>query len=132
MVFNLPFRTNGKSYYINDNGSQDEVNNALSSCLEFLPSIETEEKDVVITQRSYANVNQVQESVTIDQFTGRSVSVQIDYDVTGEMRVYNQFDNSSNTISGTDVITFFYPTASPGKYEISVVSSGARKGVYKN
>ena len=83
---------------------------------------------MVITQRSFANENQIVENITIDQFTGRSVSVQIDYDVTGEMTVYNQFDGSSSTISGTDVITFFYPTASPGEYEISV-SADARKGL---
>ena len=124
MNINLSLRTNGKAYFVSDNGGQDEINNALSSCLDFLPSIETENKTVVITQRTFSNVDQMAENVTIDNFTGRSVSVQIDYDVSGEMTVHSEFDGSSSTISGTDVIAFSYQTVSPGSYGISVSSEG--------
>jgi hypothetical protein len=80
----------------------------------------------VITQRTFANVDQILEKVNIiiDKFSGRSVSVQIDYDVSGEMMVHSQFDNSITTISGTDVIIFSYQTVSPGSYGISVSSDG--------
>ena len=128
----LSFRTNGKAYFISENGGQDEVNNALSSCLDFLPSIKTESKTAVITQRTFADVDQIVEKVPIiiDKFSGRSVSVQIDYDVSGEMTIHCQFDNSITTITGTDVITFSYQTVSPGSYGISVSSDG-RTGRYR-
>ena len=54
-----------------DNGGQAEINNALSSCLDFLPSVETGEKDTVVIQETFSNVEIVSESVTIDNFTGR-------------------------------------------------------------
>ena len=88
-----------------DNGGQAEINNALSSCLDFLPSVETGEKDTVVIQETFSDVKTISENVTIDDFTGRSVSVQIDYDVTGEVTVFTEFDGSTTKISGTDVLT---------------------------
>ena len=120
-------RTNGKAYFVADNGGQAEINNALSSCLDFLPSVETGEKDTVVIQETFSDVKTISENVTIDDFTGRSVSVQIDYDVTGEVTVFTEFDGSTTKISGTDVLTFFYPTKPTGTYNI-VISSNAKKG----
>ena len=119
-------RTNGKAYFVADNGGQAEINNALSSCLDFLPSVETGEKDTVVMQKTFSNVQIVSENVTIDDFTGRSVSVQIDYDVTGEVTVFSEFDGTTTKISGTDVLTFFYPTKATGSY--SIIISSAKKG----
>ena len=120
-------RTNGKAYFVADNGGQAEINNALSSCLDFLPSVETGEKDTVVIQETFSNVKIISENVTLDDFTGRSVSVQIDYDVTGEVTVFTEFDGSTTKITGTDVLTFFYPTKPTGTYNI-VISSNAKKG----
>ena len=106
------------------------MNNALSSCLNFLPSIKTEDKTEIITQRTFKNVKQVVENVDIDAFTGKSVSVQIDYDVEGEVTIYNQFEGTSTTVSGSGVITFTTPVAKQGQYQIKVSSkdpSGRRK-----
>ena len=106
------------------------MNNALSSCLDFLPSIKTKDKTEVITQRTFTNVKQVVENIDIDAFTGRSVSVQIDYDVEGEVTIYNQFEGTSTTVSGSGVITFTTPVARQGQYQIKVSSkdpSGRRK-----
>ena len=106
---------------------QAEINNALSSCLDFLPSQPTEEKDTVILQKTFSNVDDVAENVTIDNFTGRSVSVQIDYDVSGKVTIFNEFDGSNTEISGTDVITYSYPSKPSGSYSITI-SSVAKKG----
>ena len=89
--------------------------------------METGEKDTVVTQETFSNVKIVSENVTIDAFTGRSVSVQIDYDVTGEVTVFSEFDGTTTKITGTDVLTFFYPTKPTGTYNI-VISSNAKKG----
>ena len=67
------------------------------------------------------------ENVTIDHFTGRSVSVQIDYDVTGKVTVFNEFDDSNKDITGTDVLTYSYPSVAPGSYSITI-SADSRKG----
>ena len=104
-----------------------EINNALSSCLDFLPSQPTQEKDTVILQKTFSNVDDVAENVTIDNFTGRSVSVQIDYDVAGKVTIFNEFDGSNTEISGTDVITYSYPSKPSGSYSITI-SSVAKKG----
>ena len=110
----------GKAYFVNDNGAQDEVNNALTSCLDFLPSVETKEKTEILIQESFANVPQVLETVYIDEFAGNSVSVQIDYVVLGEVAVYDPFDGNSTLVTGSGVITFTTPEAEPGEYEIKV------------
>ena len=89
--------------------------------------METEEKDTVIIQETFSNVKIVSENVTIDDFTGRSVSVQIDYDVTGKVTVFTEFDGNTTEITGTDVLRFFYPTTPTGTYNI-VISSNSKKG----
>ena len=53
--------------------------------------------------------------------------MQIDYDVSGKVTIFNEFDGSNTEISGTDVITFFYPTKPSGSYSISI-SAAAKTG----
>ena len=105
MIRNKYYIYSSKAYFVADNGGQTEINNSLSSCLDFLTSVETGEKDIVVIQDTFSSVEIVSENVTIDNFTGRSVSVQIDYDVTGEVTVFTEFDGSTTKISGTDVLT---------------------------
>ena len=116
----------GKAYFVKDNGAQDEVNNALTSCLDFLPSVRTEDKTEILTQETFKNVYKVLQNVYIDEFAGKSVSVQIDYVVQGEVSVYNPFDGNSTTISGSGVITFTTPQAEPGLYEIKILDDEDR------
>ena len=63
-----------------DNGGQAEINNALSSCLDFLPSVETGEKDCIILQETFNNDNSIRVEFNIDRFAGRDLTIQIDYE----------------------------------------------------
>ena len=63
-----------------DNSGPADVNNALGSCLEFLPSVETGEKDSIILQETFNNDNSIRLEFNIDRFSGRDLTIQIDYE----------------------------------------------------
>ena len=52
----------------------------MSSCLEFLPSVETAEKDAVILQETFRDEKTILVEFNIDRFAGREVAIQIDYE----------------------------------------------------
>ena len=76
----LAKRTGGAAFFVPDNSGPADVNNALGSCLEFLPSVETGEKDAVILQETFNNQNTIRVDLNIDRFAGRDVTIQIDYE----------------------------------------------------
>ena len=122
----LAERTNGAAYFVSDNSGPAEINNALSSCLEFLPSPESEDKETVILQDTFSNTPSVFSSVTIDQFTGSNVTVQLDFQLYGEANVTMDFANfSSEKISGTGVVTFPFVRVEPGNYSVNITTDGA-------
>jgi len=122
----LAERTNGAAYFVSDNSGPAEINNALSSCLEFLPSPESEDKETVILQETFSNTPSASSSVTIDQFTGKDVTVQLDFQLYGEAEVFMDFANfSTETISGTGVVTFPFERVEPGDYTVNVTTDGA-------
>ena len=76
----LADRTGGAAFFVPDNSGPADVNNALGSCLEFLPSVETGEKDSIILQETFNNDNSIRLEFNIDRFSGRDLTIQIDYE----------------------------------------------------
>ena len=76
----LAARTGGAAFFVPDNSGPADVNNALSSCLEFLPSVETGQKDAIILQETFNNNNSIRVELNIDRFAGRDLTIQIDYE----------------------------------------------------
>ena len=52
----------------------------MSSCLEFLPSVETAEKEAIILQETFNDQKNIRVEFNIDRFSGRDVAIQIDYE----------------------------------------------------
>ena len=76
----LANRTGGAAFYVPDNSGPADVNNALGSCLEFLPSVETGQKEAIILQETFSNDNSIRVEFNIDRFAGRDLTIQIDYE----------------------------------------------------
>ena len=130
----LAKRTNGAAYFVSDYSGPAEINNALSSCLEFLPSPESKDKETVILQDTFSNTPSASSPVTIDQYTGKDVNVQLDFKLHGEAKVTMNFVvqrrqrrsvTTSETISGTGVVTFPFVRVEPGDYTVNVTTDGA-------
>jgi hypothetical protein len=75
----LATKTNGKSYFINDNGSNDELNDAFTGSLTYLPAVPSENLTVLLFQKKYQKGNQFQDSVIVDWTVGRNLTFRVDY-----------------------------------------------------
>ena len=85
-----------------------------------------ESEETVILQDTFSNTPSVSSSVTIDQFTGSNVTVQLDFQLHGEANVTMDFANfSSEKISGTGVVTFPFVRVEPGNYSVNITTDGA-------
>jgi calcium-activated chloride channel regulator 4 len=75
----LATKTNGKSYFINDNGSNDELNDAFTGSLTYLPAVPSENLTVLLFQKKYQKGNQFEDSVIVDWTVGRNLTFRVDY-----------------------------------------------------
>ena len=60
----------------------------MSSCLEFLPSVETAEKEAIILQETFNDQKNIRVEFNIDRFSGRDVAIQIDYEEVSIITVF--------------------------------------------
>ncbi len=68
----------------------------------------------------------MEETVTIDNFSGKDVSVQIDYDLTGPFTVLTLHPNlRSNQIDGTGTLVIDFETLPVGPFNVKITSNGS-------
>ena len=126
-LHNFSFRTGGAAFFVPDNTGPDYINNALSGCLDFLPSIPSRQKETTLFQETYTNGKVVDESISIDQFSGRDVSIQIDHDLTGPFTVSTDFSNQTFNIKDAGTLVIPLPTVEIGDYRVKIESNGNGK-----
>ena len=111
----------------------DYLNNALTNCFQFQPSIPSEEKEEIILQQTNSNIDRkITTTFTIDQFCGRHVNVELDFqNITGSFRVESTLNNSiDNTIQGAfGTLDFTIDSVDPGDYSISVTPVGENDSI---
>ncbi|KAK4015728.1 hypothetical protein OUZ56_030702 [Daphnia magna] len=76
---NLATKTNGKSYFINDNGQNDELNDAFTGSLTYQPAVPSDELTVILFQQKYQKNIQFEDFVTVDFTVGRSLTFRLEY-----------------------------------------------------
>jgi hypothetical protein len=76
---NLAAETNGKSYFISDDGNNDELNDAFTGSLSYLPAVPSENLTVLLFQKKYQRGNQFEDSVIVDWSVGRNLTFRIEY-----------------------------------------------------
>ena len=79
-------------------------------------------------QKTYEGGKKVEETITIDNFSGKDVSVQIDYDLTDIFTVTVEFGSisSEHYIDGTDTLIVDLPTVPVGPLKVEIKSNGGR------
>lgn len=75
----LATKTNGKSYFINDDGNDDELNDAFTGSLTYQPAVPSSELTVLLFQQKYQDGNKFENFVTVDFTIGRNLTFRIDY-----------------------------------------------------
>ena len=104
-----------------DNTGPDYLNNALNSCFDFQPSIPSKEKSEITIQKTYSNVDNILETIAVDEYCSRDVNVQIDYDLQGTFTVETSLNDSiSKTISGIDAMAISLKSVDTGSYTVSI------------
>ncbi|EFX75018.1 hypothetical protein DAPPUDRAFT_323732 [Daphnia pulex] len=78
-IENLATKTNGKSYFINDNGNNDELNDAFTGSLTYLPADPSENMTVLLFQKKYQKGNKFEDSVIVDFTVGRNLTFRTEY-----------------------------------------------------
>ena len=118
-------RTGGASSFVPDSKGPDYFNNALTNCFQFQPSIPSKEKEEIIIQQTNSALDSIiTTTFTIDQFCGRLVKVELDFqNIVGSFVVTSTLNESiENTVQEGSFGTFAFTTNSvePGDYSISV------------
>ena len=124
----LAARTNGASFLVPDDSGPEYVNNALAGCLQFLASTPSNQKFSEILQKSYSDkIDQIKEDFIIDQYSGKDLRIQIDYDIKGTYTLSSSIDNEENSLTGVNVVELSYPSVNPGPYSITLKPSSNAK-----
>ncbi|XP_057373377.1 calcium-activated chloride channel regulator 4-like [Daphnia carinata] len=75
----LATKTNGKSYFINDNGNDDELNDAFTGSLTYQPAVPVGELTVILFQAKYQYGSRFENSVFVDYTVGRNLTFRLEY-----------------------------------------------------
>ncbi|XP_059351101.1 calcium-activated chloride channel regulator 4-like [Daphnia carinata] len=75
----LATKTEGKSYFIHDNGQSDELNDAFTGSLTYQPAVPTGDLTVVLFQKKYQNGKQFEDYVTVDFTVGRNLTFRLEF-----------------------------------------------------
>ena len=110
--------TNGAAYFVPENSGPEYVNNALKSCLDFLPSTPSKDKEVALFQKTYHNRKEVEETLTFDQFSETSITFQVDYDVKGEFQL--SLGGSGIEFEGEGALQWRQSVHEPGSYNVFI------------
>ena len=122
----LAKRTGGKAFFVNDETGPEDLNNALSGALAFQPSTASEDNEIVILQKTFESVKNVQETFSIDQYMGRDLKLQIDINATADVTIETNLQGENKTSIFTNLIGVFnqsIPKVAPGHYFINLISN---------
>ncbi|KAI9556636.1 hypothetical protein GHT06_016426 [Daphnia sinensis] len=75
----LATKTNGKSYFINDDGDDDELNDAFTGSLTYQPAVPFDELTVILHQEKYQNGDRFEDIVFVDFTIGRDLTFRVEY-----------------------------------------------------
>ena len=116
-------RTGGAAFFVPDGSGPEYINNALTGCLDFLPSIPSGQKKKILFRKTYKGGHMVEATILGDDYSQGDSSIQIDYDLSGPFTVYYDSWRSENkTIDGMGTLVFS-EYLSPN-LTISIVSEG--------
>jgi hypothetical protein len=76
-IENLATETNGRSFFIHDNGNSDDLNDAFRGSLTYQPAVPSENLTVVLFQKLYRG--QIDDSVSVDSTVGRELTFRVEY-----------------------------------------------------
>ena len=127
----LLLRTGGASSFVPDSTGPDYLNNALTSCFQYQPSTPSKEKQEISYQNTYSNIKSLDETFTIDQFCGRQVKIELDYqNVAGTFTVNSNLDASiTGNMQGTGALDFTIDVVTAGEYTISLNPSSGQASI---
>ena len=120
------FRTGGASSFIPDSTGPDYLNNALTSCFQFQPSIPSKEKEEITFQNTYKDIQTLDQSFQIDQFCGGKVQIELDWQKAGTFNYDIDFGTSheSGQIDGTGSVAFSKSAVAAGEYTLNLTPQG--------
>lgn len=75
----LATKTNGKSFFIDDEGITDPLNDAFTGSLTYLPAVPLGDLTVLLHQQKYIGGLTFQNSTIVDFTVGRNLTFRIDY-----------------------------------------------------
>ena len=106
--------TNGLSFFINDNGSNDELNDAFTGSLAYAGCSPAEKPRVLLEQKKYQGAGQVITGVVSVDFTlGQELTFRLDYTTKSHILSFSVQSPSSqvfNTITYDDSTKLLYIT----------------------
>ncbi|XP_046656009.1 calcium-activated chloride channel regulator 4A-like [Daphnia pulicaria] len=89
-IEDLATKTNGKSYFIDDNDSSQGLNDAFIGSLTYQPAVSADQIVVLLFQRQYQNVTEtINENFSVDSTVGRNFIFRIDYTQKNYLRSFS-------------------------------------------
>ena len=125
----LALRTNGAAFFVPDSSGPEYINNAIASCLNFLPSVPSREKDSNMFQQSYQDVASVYATIPIDQYCGKDVRIQVDYNVQASctIKITSSAGSENRTFNGENSLEISFPSLeSSSDLSINIESTSSR------
>ncbi|XP_057373421.1 calcium-activated chloride channel regulator 4-like [Daphnia carinata] len=128
----LATKTNGKSYFINDNGNYDELNDAFTGSLTYQPAVPVGGLTVILFQAKYQYGSRFENSVFVDYTVGRNLTFRLEYTQRNYIvsfsvqspsgQVYNQptYDNSAKL-----ALIIIPDLAEEGEWKFTVIVNSA-------
>jgi Mg-chelatase subunit ChlD len=121
-IVELADRTQGKAYFIRDSTGPEEINDALEGALTFQPSTSSDQFDIVIIKKTFANMNNITLPFFIDATIGNNVGVQIDFSGNVNSTIVIG-DSTEIFLQSNGVYEKRFDFLGQGMYVISITSS---------
>ncbi|XP_046644860.1 calcium-activated chloride channel regulator 4-like [Daphnia pulicaria] len=94
----LATKTNGKSFFIDDEGITDPLNDAFTGSLTYLPAVPLEDLTVLLHQHKYQHGLTFQNSTIVDFTVGRNLTFRIDYTKRSHLLSFSVVSPISGTV----------------------------------
>jgi calcium-activated chloride channel regulator 4 len=94
----LATKTNGKSFFIDDEGITDPLNDAFMGSLTYLPAVPLEDLTVLLHQHKYQHGLTFHDSTMVDFTVGRNLTFRIDYTKKSHLLSFSVVSPISGTV----------------------------------
>ena len=125
-IEDLAKRSRGKAYFVNDETGPEDLNTALAGALTYQPSTTSDDKEIVLIHKTFSSLNEIIETITIDQYMGKDLKLEVDLNSTSDVVIETNLsgDTKSETFSSNiGVLNQSVPLVSPGNYFIKINST---------